>query len=148
MPWTSLLHPEEPAPPNLLSRAGRLLVRQRTPFILPLVVLTASLGASGLIWLKARADSYAALRAEFDYRARDTRSRIERRMQTYGLVLRGAQSLFATTHLVTRAQFHTYISSLRLDDRCPGIQGVGFAAIVKPGELERHIESIRAEGFR
>ena len=108
-----------------------------TPFII-LVELSRSAGDASL----------AGLQTEFNYLNRDTRTRIEQRMQAYEQVLRGAAGLFATSHgKVTRDQFATYVASLRLEDQYPGIQGVGLSVVVPPTELKSHISAVRANGF-
>ena len=114
---------------------------------LPALVLLVSMGATGLFWLKVRQAAYAGLQAEFDFRARESHAQIDRRMEAYEHVLRGAKALFAVSHEVKRAQFRTYVETLRLADRFPGIQGVGFSLAIPPDGLQRHIDSIRAEGF-
>ena len=130
-----------------VSRAIRILERKYVARSLPLLVLLFALCATCLLWIRAKHDSRAALQTEFDDRASETRSRIERRMQAYEQVLRGTQMLFAVSPKVTRAQFRTYVAGLRLRDKYPGIQGVGFSLIVPPGKKQAHVAALRTEGF-
>jgi diguanylate cyclase (GGDEF)-like protein len=56
--------------------------------------------------------------------------------------------MFNAVGTVTRQGFHTFTRELRLEENYPGIQGIGFAAVIAPGEVERHIEAVRKEGYR
>jgi PAS domain S-box-containing protein len=116
-------------------------------YILPGIVLLLSLTVTALLWFTTRNDALTGLESEFDFRARDTRSRIEHRMLAYEEALRGAQSLFAVSHEVSRAQFQRYVAGLRLGDRYPGIQGVGYSILLAPDRLPDHLAAIRNEGF-
>jgi diguanylate cyclase (GGDEF)-like protein/PAS domain S-box-containing protein len=49
--------------------------------------------------------------------------------------------------MVDREAFQIYVKNLHLDNRFPGIQGVGFSLIVQPSEKAKHIQTIRNEGF-
>ena len=73
--------------------------------------------------------------------------RVEQRMATYEQVLRGVQGLFAASVSVERDEFRDYVNTLRLKKNYPGIQSLRFAPIVLPADKERHIASIRKQGF-
>ena len=105
------------------------------------LVLTLSLW----YWSERVADRNA--QAYFDYRVRLLVESIEKRLETYQQILHGARGLFAASEIVERAEFHEYVSSLHLDQRYPGIQGIGFSLIVPKQQKERHTEEIRRQGF-
>lgn len=84
---------------------------------------------------------------DFDYQGREIALRIEQRLDSYAQVLRGARGLFVASQQVGRNGFRDFVSSLELQRRYPGIQGVGFSLIVRPDEMARHIASMRREGF-
>src|SRR5664279_4945767 len=98
---------------SIRAHAVRALERKPVTRWLPVLIFLTALCATCLLWTSARHASLAELQAEFDYRARETGTRIERRMQSYEQVLRGAQALFAAEPEVTRARFRTYIASLQ-----------------------------------
>lgn len=57
-------------------------------------------------------------------------------------------ALFAANNgAVSRGQWRTYIDTLNIEEHYPGIQGIGFAQLLKPAELSSHLAAIRAQGF-
>jgi PAS domain S-box-containing protein len=93
---------------------------------------------------------YIERRAEerFAFEVEDARQRIARRMVTYEQVLRSGVALFETLDgEVTRGQWRQYIEGLQIEEHFPGIQGVGFAVMLRPDELPGHVAAVRAEGF-
>jgi signal transduction histidine kinase len=71
-------------------------------------------------------------RDELHFRAtaEETRHLIEIRIHTYIEVLRAGVALFSASDSVTREEFRAFVSHLRLGERYPGIQGIGFAVRV------------------
>ena len=84
---------------------------------------------------------------QFDLLVKTTIDAIHKRMNDHELVLLGAAGLFDASNHVSRGQWRAYNDRLQLAERYPGIQGVGFAKAVRPGELQAHVQSIRAEGY-
>ncbi|HYH36880.1 MAG TPA: CHASE domain-containing protein [Azospirillum sp.] len=112
------------------------------------LVLALSLTLTGLAaWLlHQQADRQAD--ARFRAQARDLAAAIVGRMDNYEQILRGGVALMdAGGALVTRATWRTYVASLRVEERYPGIQGIGFAERVEPTGIAAHENTIRAEGF-
>jgi CHASE1-domain containing sensor protein len=73
---------------------------------------------------------------------------VERRMQAYEQVLFGGKGLFASSQEVTRNEWKTFVEIQSINERFPGIQGVGFSKLIgDKTNLEAHIEQIRKEGF-
>ena len=91
--------------------------------------------------------SQRALRLEFDFRVNEIVANIERRLNHYEQVLAGAAGLFGASRSVEREEFAAYVRTLKLEGRFPGIQGVGFARLVQPGDRAGLVAAIRAEGF-
>jgi CHASE1-domain containing sensor protein len=73
--------------------------------------------------------------------------RVQERLNAYALILRGAAGLFATSDTVTRQAWRAYVEKLRTGETVPGVQGIGFAQLIPPEGLARHVEQIRQEGF-
>ena len=79
--------------------------------------------------------------------ATDMADAIESRMGTYEQVLRGGEGFYAANdYEVTRDMWQTYISRLRLQERFPGMQAVGFTKIVSKEEAPQHIRHMREIG--
>lgn len=114
---------------------------------LALVVLAAGCGASYLIWSQSRALARQEARAYFDFRVRDATMRLQQRLETYAQVLRGARGLFEASTSVERPEFRAFSAGLHMEEHHPGIQGLGYAALVPAGQRGRHEAAVRREGF-
>lgn len=124
------------------SRRGRLI-----PLLLSGLVLSVSLASTYGLYRLANEDAQHNLLANFDFRVRETKDRIEQRMAAYEQVLRGVKGLFASSATVERDEFRTYVGELDLAQHFPGIQGVGFALIVTNVQKNKHIADLRRQGF-
>ncbi|MBF0417363.1 MAG: EAL domain-containing protein [Magnetococcales bacterium] len=114
---------------------------------LPWMVLCIGLGVTYVAQRVATIDVHHEMQRELVYRAKDIATRITQRMMAYEQVLRGVRGLFVASAPVTRARFRDYVSELVLEEKYPGIQGVGFSLRIPPDQKAAHIESIRLEGF-
>lgn len=90
-------------------------------------VLVLSLCTTLWAWYATRDAVEEKARLLFDFRVQETESAILKRMQDYKQVLHGAAGLFAASQKVDRAEWKAYIASLDIQERYPGIQGIGFA---------------------
>ncbi|MDR5752965.1 MULTISPECIES: EAL domain-containing protein [unclassified Caballeronia] len=115
--------------------------------LLPLLILCAALSVTWTIWSHERQSSRNELLSQFKYSLGDTVSRVEQRMATYELMLRGVQSLFAATDGVDRGSFHDYVGSLNLDANFAGIQAIGIVEWVPAARREAHVDEMRRLGF-
>lgn len=68
-------------------------------------------------------------------------------MTAYTQILRGAAGLFAASQEVRRNEWQRYVEHLGLDEVYDGIQGVGFAQLIRPEQLDAHQQEIRSQGF-
>ncbi|MBF8963281.1 CHASE domain-containing protein [Pontibacter sp. FD36] len=84
----------------------------------------------------------------FELKATQATQALELRMRDYMQILVGAKALFVASDTVTREDWEQYYSTLKLEENYPGIQGVGYAHIVKPNELPAHVSRLRKEGFK
>lgn len=119
----------------------------RSAQFLPWLVLAASLAVTYQLWENARNEAARVLQTDFNFRVLDAASRIEQRILAYSQVLRGAQGLFAASRSVERDEFRAYIAMPYLEEKFPGIQGVGFALAVPAAQKDKHIATLRKEGF-
>jgi len=109
-----------------------------------LVVLTA-----GTALLSHETERLLAERAleRFHFQAAQITDAIRQRMLAYEMVLRSAAALFQVSDQVSRRDWYEFVSALALEQRFPGLQGLGFSTVIAPDQLARHIEAVRAEGF-
>jgi PAS domain S-box-containing protein len=110
-------------------------------------VLSVTLLASYQAWRLAVQDLANERQLYFDFRVRQLVQSIEQRLVAYEQMLYGARGLFAASGLVERGEYREYVSALNLDQRFPGIQGVGFSLWIPKTDKDRHVAEIRREGF-
>ena len=124
------------------ARAGRL----HSP-LLAWAILFAGFGVTlSAWWLSSRAVERLA-EGRFETRVQEISQAIEERMQAYEQVLWGGVGLFHASEEVTRAEWASYVATIDLASRFPGIQGLGWSVPLAPGELAAHEAMVRAEGF-
>jgi CHASE1-domain containing sensor protein len=128
-------------------RLRRLLQGLLTPGVLTLAVLAGCLGATAVLWQGARQDAEHDARVDFDSRARELVNNLDQRMQTYMQVLFGVQGLFVSSAEVDRDEFRRYLAGQNLNQHFPGIQGVGYIALVTPAQLAGHERALRQGGY-
>jgi PAS domain S-box-containing protein len=130
-----------------MSLPRKLFAGRPGPIFLAILMLVVALGLTQVLWRNARNAVERNARADFDFRVRETVESIRQRMETYQQVLRGMRGFLNGSVTPDRAAFHDYVQSLRLEQHYPGIQGLGIAELVTPGQLPAHVAAIRAEGF-
>lgn len=113
---------------------------------LPWLVLTLGVALSGVVYLENRENLEAQQSAIFQSEVRKAVEMIEARMGTYLQILRATGGLLKTQPQVSREQFHKFIDQQGVGTDHTGIQGVGFARLIRPQELQAHIASVRREG--
>ncbi len=136
-------------PANRRPRIDRLVTLPPTPRLhaLPWLLLVIGLALTYVVQGAVREAAQAERRDEFAFRANEIVDNIQRRMLRYEEVLEGAAGLFSASSTVDRGEFARYVQALHLERKYPGIQGVGFARLVRPAERAAHVTAVRAEGF-
>ncbi|WP_144147476.1 EAL domain-containing protein [Paraburkholderia sp. BCC1884] len=115
--------------------------------LLPLVVLSASLSVTWMLWDHERQASRHELLSQFNFSLGDAVSRIEQRMGTYELLLRGVQSFIVAGGDMDRERFRAYVDTLNVDANFSGIQAIGFVAWVPAAQKAAHIAAMRRQGL-
>ncbi|WP_158267640.1 CHASE domain-containing protein [Adhaeribacter arboris] len=75
------------------------------------------------------------------------REALNRWVINYFQVLKGGKALFAASGKVTRQEWKNYIGALEVTKNYPGIQGIGFAQVIHPAQLSKHIQEVKNLGF-
>ena len=138
---------DDPAGPDGPPRSGGGRARAAVLWVAPLAVLAGSLAVTWFLWRSSSEEVRRSVEAYFEFRVRETGTRVEQRMDAYEQVLRGVVGLFAASVSVERDEFRAYAGTLRLQAHYPGIQGIGYAQIVPAAGRERHVAATRAEGI-
>jgi CHASE1-domain containing sensor protein len=68
-------------------------------------------------------------------------------MSNHRQILLGGAGLFEASESVSREDWRHYVQRLDLETNYPGIQGVGFSQIIRPGQLAEFEAAMRSEGF-
>lgn len=134
-------------PPEAQADAARDTESMRAPFRrlslrawMPYAVLaiTLSLTVVGTAYVVRTNDTRDVLR--FRAAAEETQQLIDIRLNTYIELLRAGAALFAATDNLTGDEFRAFVRGLRVHERYPGIQAIGFAVRIEPARL-RAVES-------
>jgi PAS domain S-box-containing protein len=109
------------------------------------IVLALSLAATVGGWRIVQNHAELTARKRFDKEANDIAAALEERMLIYQDVLHGAVGLYAASLSVERAEWKSYIESISINDRFPGIDGLGFIAYVRRAELDDFLKTTRED---
>ncbi|SAL61118.1 bifunctional diguanylate cyclase/phosphodiesterase [Caballeronia humi] len=115
--------------------------------LLPLMILCASLGVTWAVWDHERQASRHEVLSQFDFALGDAVSRVDQRMATYELMLRGVQSLFAAKDQIERYNFRDYVGTLVLDPSFAGVQAIGIVEWVPAARRDAHVATMQSLGF-
>ncbi|TXK51336.1 PAS domain S-box protein [Pontibacter qinzhouensis] len=120
-------------------------------FVKDYIIAIASFLFIFLITLIIYAESQSKIedrnRKLFELKATQATAAIEVRMHDYLQILVGAKAFFMASDTVRRESWKQYYEGLNLEESYPGIQGLGFAAVVEADKLQQHIKKIRTEGY-
>lgn len=125
--------------------------RSRTAFSRPelaAAVLTFVLGVILTVglWALSRADARANTDRQLASRAQDIAGAIRARLTDYEELLRGAAALFASSGNIDRKKWRAFTQALRIENRYPGIESIGYAEHVSAANKGRHEERARRQG--
>lgn len=104
---------------------------------------------SASIWLWrfwANAET-ARARTHFEGYCENIGRDITDRIHTYRRILQSGVGIFIASEEVTREEWRAYYEYRKARTELFGMQAFAFAKVVTPGELTRHVDRIRAEGF-
>lgn len=111
-----------------------------------MLIMVFTVGA----WYLASEMTTHRVNERFLYRAEKERDRIVQHMEAHEQVLRGVAAFIESSEEVSHEEWHRYFHELDLEKNLPGVQGLGFALLVAPGEkaaLERKIRVERAADY-
>ena len=139
-----------PHPDSLPTPSHRISPRSpaHIPLLLAALTFLAALIVTYVVAGNAQRTAAGELAGIFNFRARDLAASIDRRMDVYEEVLLATRGFLRGSVDVDRAGFAEYYGLLHLNERFPGIEALGIAAIIPPGRQGAHVAAMRAEGFR
>ena len=128
-----------------LVRFGRHLRRGAAAY----AVLMFSLLLTALLsWYYVHQSVEAQNRARFDETTQATKAAIYRRVAANLDAMFGARGLFLASDSVEQNEWDAYVTSIRPHLRLEGLQSLGFAKYVKPGQREAFSREAREAGLR
>ncbi|NJR19275.1 MAG: response regulator [Calothrix sp. CSU_2_0] len=113
---------------------------------LPYAILLGTLLLTGLFSYYAAIASRTKDSLRFQNEVERTESDIKNRLQTYIVLLQGTSGLFATNQQITKQDFHSYIKHLQLQEKYPGIQGIGFSTRITSTDVQSLVAYMRSQG--
>jgi CHASE1-domain containing sensor protein/nitrogen-specific signal transduction histidine kinase len=116
----------------------------RRPWI-PYIILVIALLITLLSTIYVIQSAEEIDRLRFNNAVEETQSSITNRVETYIALLRGGSGLFAANGNVTDEEFKLFVDRLRITERYPGIQGIGYAARVDDTNKEQFEAEVAAE---
>jgi diguanylate cyclase (GGDEF)-like protein len=114
---------------------------------LPWVALALALAVTFLGWMALWRDSSQDASRQFERGAQSAEAAVRVRLRAYEQMLVAGAALFTASRDVTRGQWAEFVARLKLDQRYPGIQAMGFAERVRRADRDRHVARVRAEGL-
>ncbi|GAA4865410.1 CHASE domain-containing protein [Luteimonas vadosa] len=135
----------DPQAPTELNADG-IPAGGRRAYFLAVLVLVGSLAIVALYARIAGEREDELAQARFVVETGKVVSQLRQKLLVYELTSRGGVSLFATVDRPTSRQWRNYVEVLDLQDRFPGMMGLGYAPYLTPGGLERLQLDIRDAG--
>ncbi len=116
--------------------------------ILPWAVLMILIVLSLMLWQFYEDTFQKRDKEKFNEAIHEITHEITDQMDKYKMILQGGAGVFASSErVVSREGWKAYYEYRRISTLYPGIQGIGFSRVIRPGELMQHIREIRSEGF-
>ncbi len=116
-------------------------------FLTPVAALAVTLSITLVSWSLASSFVNGLALQKFDDEVAAVVLSTNKRMEEYEQVLLGAKALFSASQEVSREEWITFVRAQSVQQRFPGIQGVGYYQQTSPEELPALVEQVRSEGF-
>src|SRR5689334_11159341 len=120
------------------------------PFTLWMLVLTTVVTGvlSYAVWRFTNARAEAEARVVFEFRVSQIEAAIRTRMQDYEHVLHSMSALFSSGTDVDAARWLNHFNLLRVEEKYPGFQGIGYSPKITRAERARVETQLRAQGAK
>lgn len=81
-----------------------------------------------------------------DERISKTENDINERLSVYQNIMQASAGLANVSSDVSEAQWRSFIANFNINERYPGIQGIGYIQIVPSSQLNNHVAAMRSNG--
>lgn len=114
--------------------------------IAPLLIAVTGILLTLLITWQVDDFEQTRARAQFKTTAMQVEDAIAARVDVYVALLRGAGAVLQIPEYRRREAFRDYVASVGVSEHYPGIQGIGLAQRVEPGEARELVAQMRSSG--
>jgi signal transduction histidine kinase len=111
----------------------------------PVLLLATLLALTGVATYATAARLHDRERDQLTEDAQEATAAIDRRMNDYAQILRGAAGLYNASSDVTYKNFHDFFADQDVMRRFPGVQVIGFATYVPRDGLAAHTAQVRRD---
>ena len=126
------------------------VLRWWVPYALFALIGALTLGATWYVFVttnaRIRATSLTA-QARFLTEADKTRQQIQVRLNTNIEIIRAGAALLTASNEISHVEFRTFVAGLQLRERYPGMDAIGFAPHLVPGELDSFRRAVTHDGI-
>ncbi len=123
------------------------LVQRLAPRFAALLVLVLGLSSTLAAWMYVSENEQARANRRFYDAVEQVTQTIEHRLAAYISVLLATRGFLDASETITRDEFQTFIQSVEVGTRFPGVQGLGFAAWISEDERPAFEARLRAQGL-
>jgi len=132
----------------LIAKTNQLPERKNKP-ISPKLIALGVLGVSLIItvcgWYYTTRLVGNEIKNQINLQVNQTTDELKYRIQAYIQALESAQGLFAANKNVDRQQWKNFVASLKIQQRYPGIKGLGFIRYLPQSEKAEYERRVRKE---
>ncbi|MEO9532847.1 MAG: CHASE domain-containing protein [Crocinitomicaceae bacterium] len=111
------------------------------------VILIISLALTMVAWYMSSKFTNQLAENRFSSRVSELVTSIEDRMGLYEQALWGGVALFNASDEVSRKDWENYVATLDIQNRLPGIQGMGYAIPLNELEKDSLVNKMKVDGF-
>jgi signal transduction histidine kinase len=111
----------------------------------PAILLLTLLALTGVATYATAARVHDRERDQLTEDAQGAAAAIDRRINDYAQILRGAAGLYNASDDVTYQDFHDFFADQDVIERFPGVQVIGFATYVPRAGLPEHVRRVRRD---
>lgn len=115
--------------------------------VLFLLIIMFSIFIAILVWTQSKEYYDDQSKKSFNSQVSHTLEHMEKQIQRYENALFGGVAYYHGSTYIGRQEWHNYIEALQLKKNYPGVQGIGFAVMLKPEELVPFVEKIRKKDY-
>ncbi len=117
-----------------------------TAYALAWLAFALSIGLTLALWRSSLREQEAARAALYEQRVAVLRAALQQRLADHEALLQGAAGLLAASSELSQAQWSAFVTAQQLEQRWPGVQGLGRVLMLHPNQAAAHESARRAEG--